>query len=170
MSSWCWLGRVPESLPGAEAIAALFRPDGSDAGFMQAWPRGNRKPTATALRVDERIVDARGRAAWISLIIVPRSVWPLFDDPAVSHAMRRVLSGPAVDAFSTFVRDSVHWVGSITVVRDDPGQLARDPFARLYPQEVFRVGPGLLGRVPAPTGPVIQRYSGKPWPTSGFDY
>jgi hypothetical protein len=42
--------------------------------------------------VDEWVVDPAGSAAWVSLVLVPPQVAPLFDDPAVSQAMRRVLA------------------------------------------------------------------------------
>lgn len=46
--------------------------------------------------------------------------------------------------------------------------LRDDPFQRLGRAEMLDVGPGLF-RVVAPVpGPVIQRYSGAPWPAAGF--
>ncbi len=84
--------------------------------------------------------------------------------------MRRVLAGPPFAAVSTLVRDAVHFAGAVTVGwNDDLGRLGDDPFARLQPARLLRVGPGMFGRVPPPPGPVIQRYAGKPWPVTGFD-
>jgi hypothetical protein len=82
-----------------------------------------------------------------------------------------VLAGPPLLAVSTLVRDAVHFAGAVSVADGaDPGRLADDdPFARLYPARLLRVGPGLFGRVPPPPGPAIQRYAGKPWPAAGFD-
>ena len=120
--------------------------------------------------MDERVLDLGGPPAWVSLVLVPPEAAPLFDDPAVSQAMRRVLAGPPFAAVSTVVRDAVHFAGAITVDHSDrPDRLADDPFARLYPARLLRVGPGMFGRVAPPAGPAIQRYSGKPWPAAGFD-
>jgi hypothetical protein len=103
-------------------------------------------------------------------VLVPPEVAPLFDDPAVSQAMRRVLAGPPFAATWTLVRDAVHFAGAVTVEQGErPDRLAHDPFARLHRARILRVGPGLFGRVAPPAGPAIQRYSGKPWPASGFD-
>jgi hypothetical protein len=79
-----------------------------------------------------------------------------------------VLAGRAPDAVSTLVRDATHFAGAVTVYRDTVASLGGDPFARLARPLQARVGPGLFGRVPAPAGPVIQRYAGQPWPAAGF--
>jgi hypothetical protein len=52
---------------------------------------------------------------------------------------------------------------------EGPARLADDPFARVYPARILRVGPGVFGWVAPPAGPAIQRYGGKPWPAAGFD-
>ena len=165
--NWCWFAELAEPAAGALADAELFDVEGRVVGLLAAWPAG-RKPVADAVRMDARIVDPSGAAAWTSLVLLPRDRSPLFDDPAVSGALRSVLSYPAPDALSTFVRDSSHFAGAITVRRDGPPGLRDDPFARLGPARVLRVGPGLFGRTAAVPGPVIQRYSGKPWPAPGF--
>jgi hypothetical protein len=172
--SWCWLAFLPEPPSGAEladalASAAATDPDGHPAGLVAAWPRG-RKPLRAAVRVDERVLDPNGPAAWVSLVLIPPQVAPLFDDPAVSQAMRRVLTGPPFSAVSTLVRDAVHFAGAVTVEHGEgPAQLADDPFARVHPARILRVGPGIFGWVAPPAGPAIQRYGGKPWPAAGFD-
>lgn len=174
MVSWCWfaaLARPParEELVDASASVEATDRDGRPAGVLAAWPRG-RRPLREAVRLDERLLDPGGPPAWVSLVLVPPEVAPLFDDPAVSQAMRRVLAGPPFAAVSTLVRDAVHFAGAVTVEQGDrPERLADDPFARLYPARILRVGPGLFARVPPPAGPAIQRYSGKPWPAAGFD-
>lgn len=68
----------------------------------------------------------------------------------------------------TFVRDSSHFSGAVTVRRHGRALLREDPFRRLGPAEMLDVGPGLFGVVAAPPGPVIQRCSGAPWPMAGF--
>jgi hypothetical protein len=172
--SWCWfaaLAALPagEDLVDASACVSVTDREGRPAGLLAAWPRG-RKPLREAVRMDHRLLDPDGPAAWVSLVLVPPEVAPLFDDPAVSQAMRRVLAGPPFAATSTLVRDAVHFAGAITVEQTDrPDRLADDPFRRLHPAQILRVGPGMFGRVVPPAGPAIQRYSGKPWPAAGFD-
>ena len=51
----------------------------------------------------------------------------------------------------------------------DAARLGDDPFARVFPPRVLHVGAGVLGRVPWPAGPVIERYgSAQPWPADRF--
>ena len=172
--SWCWLAALAElppdgDLADASAWVRTIDRDGQSAELLAAWPRG-RKPLREAVRMDERLLDLDAPPAWVSLVLVPPEAAPLFDDPAVSQAMRRVLSDPPFAAASTLVRDAVHFAGAVTVDHSDrPDRLADDPFARLYPARLLRVGPGMFGRVAPPAGPAIQRYSGKPWPAAGFD-
>ena len=48
-------------------------------------------------------------------------------------------------------------------------RLPEDPFARIFPSRLLAVEAGILGAVPAPTGPTIERYgSGNPWPWDRF--
>jgi hypothetical protein len=158
-----------DELADALASATVTDLDGRPAGLLAAWPRG-RKPVRAAVRADERVIDPTGPAAWVSLVLVPPEVSPLFDDPAVSQAMRRTLAGPPFAASSTLVGDAVHFAGAVTVDQSQgPERLADDPFARLHPARILRAGPGMFGRVTPPAGPGIQRYGGKPWPVAGFD-
>jgi hypothetical protein len=170
--SWCWFDHLPAEVPdldGALASASVSNLHDRPVGLLVAWPRG-RKPTSGATRMDARIVDPQGPPAWVSLVLMPPEVAPLFDDPAVSQAMRAVLSGPPFGAVSTLVRDAVRFAGAVTVeFGEEPGRLLDDPFARVHPARILRLGPGLFGRVPPPHGPAIQRYGGNPWPASGFD-
>ena len=100
-----------------------------------------------------------------------RGAWPLFDDPAVQQARRRVLAGRPAALVSTLLADDSHFAGALTL-RRGPGALELlrdDPFARVAPASLLHVGPGLLGRVPAPTGPTIERHgSAQPWPWDRF--
>ena len=167
--SWCWLARLDgDAVVGAPARAAMTYPDGSPAGVLAAWPFG-RKPVAHSVRADARVVDPAGAAATVSLVLLPRDRCPLFDDPAVSGALRSVLAGPPPDAVTTLVRDSSHFAGALTVRRTRPWLLRDDPFARFAPAEVLHVAAGLLGSVPPVPGPVSQRYGGRPWPAAGFE-
>jgi hypothetical protein len=171
--SWCWfavveqhdeegLGAATSALASAHATTAA-----GHTMTLAAWAAG-RKPVPHAIRMDARVVDPAGESAWASLVLIPPGREPLFDDPAVSGALRHVLDGPPRDAVSTFVRDSSHFVGAVTVERHDPRRLRDDPFARLHPAKVLHVGGGLFGQVPPPPGPVTQRYAGQPWPAAGF--
>jgi len=175
--SWAWLARVSGTAAERDAVfagsvpalgrATLTALDGEPLGELGGWPAG-RKPVRDAVRVDARVLDPGGEPGWISLILLPPGRAPLFDDPAVSGALRAVLAGPPPDAVSTLVRDATHFAGAVTVRRDAVAGLGADPFARLARPLPARVGPGLFGRVPAPAGPVIQRYAGQPWPAAGF--
>jgi hypothetical protein len=82
-----------------------------------------------------------------------------------------VLRSRPPDAFSTLVRDATTLAGSVTVWRSGgAGTVCDDPFARLHPGRLLRAGAGLFAAIPAPAGPAIQRYGGKPWPAPGFDH
>ena len=164
---WCWMARTSERPPDAQAAAELTDAGGTTAGWLAAWPAG-RKPVRDAVRGDARLVDAGGAPAWISLVLPTPDQSPIFDDTAVSGALRAVLAGPPPAAVTTFVRDAVHFAGALTVRGDDAFLLRDDPFARLAPALILSLGPGLAGQVPPPVGPTIQRYSGLPWPVSGF--
>ena len=174
MTAWCWFALVDGIVDGRLASTAVGSAlatdaDGAAVGTLVAWPAG-RKPVGSAVRMDQRLVDPDGRAAWVSLVVVPRQVAPLFDDVAVSQALRQTLRGWPPGAVSTLVRDATTFAGSVTVGRtDDPRSLRDDPFARLYPGRILRAGPGMFAAPPTPAGPAIQRYTGKPWPAAGFE-
>jgi hypothetical protein len=168
--SWCWLDLVDEAPAGATAHAAVFEPDGRPAGWLAAWRRRAR-PTRGARRVDDRIVDPAGQAAWISLVRLPAGVQLPFDDLAVQQARRRVLAEPLADAVTTLLSDASHFEGALTVARGaGVARLRDDPFARVFGARILRVDAGLLGRVPPPCGPTIERYgSAQPWPWDRYD-
>jgi hypothetical protein len=161
-----WLALLEAPAAGADAQAAARDPEGRPAGWLAAWRRRS-KPVAAARLVDGRIVDPEGDAAWISLVLAPPGVRLPFDDLAVQHARRAVLSAPPMDAVSTFLRDDSHFEGAITAGPRE--RLRDDPFARVFPARILRVDAGLLGRAPAPCGPTIERYgSAQPWPCDRF--
>jgi hypothetical protein len=174
VTGWCWFALVEGPLDGWAASAAVASApaadtDGAPVGTFAAWP-GGRKPVAAALRMDDRLVDPHGGAAWVSLVTIPHQFAPLFDDVAVSQAMRQVLRGWPPAGVSTLVRDATTFAGSVTVGHtDDPRLLRDDPFTRLHPARILHAGPGMFAAPPAPAGPAIQRYTGKPWPAAGFD-
>jgi hypothetical protein len=170
MSRW-WVALVDGPAHGADAAAPALTLDGRPAGTLAAWHRAA-KPVREALRVDGRLIDPQGSAAWISLVLAPSGVRLAFDDLAVQHARRLVLLHPFPAGVSTLLRDDSHFEGAITVVRgtEDRQRLRDDPFARIFPARLLAVQAGILGGVPPPTGPTIERYgSGNPWPWDQFN-
>jgi hypothetical protein len=148
----------------------VFTLEGQAVGTLAAW-RQQAKPVRSALGVDRRVIDSDGPPAWISLVLAPPGVRLPFDDLAVQHARRLVLSRAPLDAVSTLLRDDSHFEGAITVARTtaDRHRLREDPFARILPGRLLAVDAGILGSVAAPTGPTIERYgSGNPWPWDLF--
>lgn len=94
-----------------------------------------------------------------------------FDAPDVQQARRDALAwwiselGDELVCLSTLSLDASHYGGAITVARS-PARFADDPFARLFAPTVVRTD--AFGAVLPPPGPVMERYSGAPWPAGGF--
>ena len=168
--SWAWIDLVPQRPEGATLTAAARDPDGTAAGWLAAWRR-RAKPTRTARRVYDAILDPGGAPASISLVLPPPGVRLKFDDLAVQQARRAILTGRPWDLVSTLLRDASHFEGSLVAARG-PGaatRLAGDPFARVFPARLLEVDSGLLGVLAAPAGPTIERYgSSEPWPSDRF--
>jgi hypothetical protein len=166
--AWHWFALVAERPTDALAVARASELDGRPAGFLAAWRVDEGRP-AGALGIDVRAVDPAGGPAWVSLALAPAGLRLLFDDPAVSWALRQVLAGPAREVMSTLTRDSATIGGALTAIRGpSPAALLDDPFGRLLPARVLRVEAGFVGRTPLPVGPGIQRYAGSPWPWDRF--
>ena len=167
--TWAWLALVDEPPGDADAAARLRTLAGEPAGVLAAWRR-RAKPVRHALRADARIVDPEGASARISLVLPPPGRRLKFDDLAVQQARRDLLLGQPFDAVTTLLRDASHFEGSLLVARGAAAaRLGDDPFARLFAPQILRVGAGVLGRVPWPAGPVIERYgSAQPWPAERF--
>jgi hypothetical protein len=166
---WHWFAFLPERPTDAFATAPAFRADGAQLGFLAIWKVGAGRKPIGALGIDARAVDPRGEPAWISLALAPERLRVLFDDPAVSQAMRIVLAGPPVDVVSALVRDPSTIGGAFTATHAATWDgLADDPFARLFPRMLLRVDAGFVGAMPAPAGPSVQRYAGAPWPWDRF--
>jgi len=168
--SWCWLDLLTEPAPGASAQARVCAPDGTPCGWMAVWLR-RAKPSRSARRIDARLVDAGGESAWVSLVRPPAGVRLAFDDVAVQQARRAVLAAPPQDAVTTLLSDASHFEGALTVARGEGvARLQDDPFGRIFPARVLHVAAGLLGAVPPPCGPTIERYgSANPWPWDRFE-
>ena len=95
-----------------------------------------------------------------------------FDFPEIQQVRRDALAwwipllGDALVCVTTLAVDSVNYGGAITVATD-PSQFAQDPFARIFPGTTVETE--LFCAVAPPAGPVVERYSGAPWPGGRFD-
>ena len=168
MADLAWLALLDAAGPGTVAVADAR--DGTVAGHLLVTV-GRVKPHRTAVRVEPSLVGD-GPALAVSLVLPPRGVRPLFDDPAVVGAMRAVLRDPGrTTLFSTLVDGPTQWAGSSAEptrrrVAGRPAWWAEDPFARLGPQHRLLVPAGALtpatndarprpvsvGRLPSPDG------------------
>lgn len=169
--SWVWLALVadPPASPAPLACAAARTAGGEPAGVLAAWPPGAR-PGVRAAKADARVVDPAGAGGLVSLVLPPWELRTPFDDPAVQWARRAVLAGLPRRLVTTLVRGDSIFAGALTALPDgEPAGLVADPFARIAPARLLRVGAGILGAVPPPAGPVIERYGGgNPWPWDRF--
>ena len=168
--SWAWLDLVPERPPAATLAAAVQELDGTPAGWLAAWRR-RAKPSRTARRVYDAVLDPEGVPTVVSLVRPPAGVRLKFDDLAVQQARRIVLAGRPWDVVSTLLSDASHFEGSIVAARGAGAErrLHADPFARIFPARILRVDAGLLGVLAPPAGPTIERYgSAEPWPSDRF--
>jgi hypothetical protein len=125
------------------------------------------------LRVDARCLagpPVLGAYAHVCALTDPDAALR-YDEPEVQQARRDALAwwipllGDSLVCISTFAIDASLCAGAITVARD-PRLFANDPFARLFPGTVVQTD--LFSAVGAPTGPVIERYAGAPWPGGRF--
>lgn len=168
--SWAWLDLADNEPARGTLCTAVRDAAGEPAGWLAAWRRRAR-PTRTALRVFDAILDEHGAPAAISLTLPPPGVRVAFDDVAVQQARRTILANPPWDAVSTLLSDASHFEGAVVVARGDDAvrRLADDPFARIFPARVLLVDGELLGRIAPPAGPTIERYgSAEPWPSDRF--
>src|ERR1700704_1773282 len=89
-------------------------------------------------------------------------------DLRVGHRLRQ-RRGPALGGGRPG-RDSATIAGALTAVRSHPAsEVLNDPFRRLFRTRLLRVEQGFIADMPSPVGPVIQRYSGSPWPWDRFE-
>ena len=94
-----------------------------------------------------------------------------YDEPEAQQARRDALAwwipmlGDDLVCISTFSLDESRCAGAVTVATD-PRRFDQDPFVRLFPGTVVRAD--FFSRVSPPPGPVIERYSGAPWPAGSF--
>jgi hypothetical protein len=159
---------------GSPAIEPL---DGAPAGYLLVT-RGRAKPHRSAVRVEPSLIEpgvfGESPTLAVSLVLPPRGSRPLFDDPAVVHAMQAVLRDPGrAQLFSTLVDGSTQWAGAVSGIAADvatrhPAWWREDPFARLGPQHRLLVPAGVFRPAPIPAGPGHQRHAGAPWPWGRF--
>lgn len=125
------------------------------------------------LRIDARCLAGEPVAgAYASVCALPDPKAALrFDEPEVQQARRDALAwwipllGDDLVCISTFALDASRFAGAVTATRSEDF-LDQDPFSRLFPATVVQVD--FLCPVPAPPGPVIERYAGAPWPGGSF--
>jgi hypothetical protein len=125
------------------------------------------------LRIDARCVgDEKVEGAYAHVCALTDDSAALrFDEPEVQRARRDALAwwipmlGDDLVCISTFALDESRCAGAVTVATD-AGRFDEDPFARLFPGTVVRAD--FFSRVSPPPGPVIERYSGAPWPAGSF--
>lgn len=139
-----------------------------DGKRLDPDPRAGRR-----LRIDARCL--RGEpvpGAFASVCASPDDDAALrFDEPEVQQARRDALAwwiplvGDDLICISTFALDASRCAGAVTVARR-ANCLEQDPFGQLFRPTVVPVD--FLSRVPAPPGPVIERYAGAPWPAGTF--
>lgn len=156
---------------GAVALAPVRDGVGGPAGLLALW-EGTHRPHPQALQVDPRVRDRDGPACVLSLAMALPQARPIADDPAVVQARRMVLRDGRACAVSLLTADPVSVAGALTVARADrPEQveaLRDDPFAAMWGAMRLELPAGVLGGAVHPTGPVLERYGGRPWPYDRF--
>lgn len=139
-----------------------------DGEKLDADPHAGRR-----LRIDARCLNGQPvKGAYASVCALPDPDAALrFDEPEVQQARRDALAwwipllGEDLICISSFALDASRCAGAVTAARSTE-LLDQDPFSRLFPTTVVEVG--FLCPVPAPPGPVIERYAGAPWPGGSF--
>ena len=125
------------------------------------------------LRIDARCVEGapvEGAYAHVCALTDADAQIP-YDEPEVQGVRRDAMAwwipllGDSFICISSLATDVVHYGGAITVARD-PARFDEDPFARLF--EGTTVETDLFSPVPPPAGPVVERYTGAPWPAGSF--
>jgi len=147
--------------------------------WADLWWNGARLSTEGVGRrfgIDPRcLAGGAGEAvsgAWANVCASPDpAARVLFDSNEVQHARREALAwwiselGDSLVCLSTLTLDSSHFGGAITVART-PEAFPDDPFARIFAATAVRTD--LFACVAPPPGPVMERYSGAPWPAGSF--
>jgi hypothetical protein len=139
-----------------------------DGETLNSDPHAGRR-----LRIDARCLDGepvQGAYASVCALHDPEAALR-FDEPEVQQARRDALAwwvpllGDDLVCISTFALDASRCAGAVTAARSKD-LFDQDPFRQLFPATVVEVD--FLCPVPAPPGPVIERYAGAPWPGGSF--
>jgi len=164
-------GRDGEGVADAAVLTQVRDVDGRPAGWLSLW-QGGKRPHRAAMQADPRLRDPSGPACIVVLALAAADARPIADDPAVVHARRRVLRDGRPCAVTMLTADPVSIAGALTVARadrpDEVAALRDDPFAALWGSRQLRVDAGVFGTRVQPTGPCLERYSGRPWPYDRF--
>ncbi len=139
-----------------------------DGERLSPGPAGGRR-----LRIDARCLEGGPVSGAIAHVcaLADKDAALRYDEPEVQQVRRDALAwwipmlGDRLVCLSTFALDASRCAGAVTVTRE-PVPFGLDPFARLFPGTVVPVD--FLCPVPPPPGPVIERYSGAPWPGGSF--
>ncbi|MDQ6751359.1 MAG: hypothetical protein M3Z33_11480 [Actinomycetota bacterium] len=126
-----------------------------------------------AFMVDGRCLRGEPvRRAYAHVCALPDPAAALaFDQPEVQQVRRDAMAwwigllGDRLICMTTLALDEARYGGAITVTRE-PVDWQGDPFARIFPGTVVRSD--LFCAVPAPAGPVVERYAGVAWPGGRF--
>ena len=133
----------------------------------------DRQAPGRRLRIDARCLEGEPvEGAYAHVCALPDPDAALrYDEPEVQGVRRDALAwwipmlGDDLICLSTFALDASRCGGAVTVATD-PRHFDHDPFARLFPGTVVRTD--LFSPVAPPPGPVVERYSGAPWPAGTF--
>ena len=166
--SWAWLALMDERPDGADAAATCAR---SRASPPACWPPGGGTPSRCATPggstrgSSTRTARRRGSPSCCR-----RTASGSRSTTSRSSRRAAICCSEPFDAVTTLLTDDSHFQGSLLVARGRTrGGSRDDPFARVFPARVLHVGAGVLGRVPWPAGPVIERYgSAQPWPADRY--
>lgn len=139
-----------------------------DGTSLTADPRADGR----RMRADPRVVRAGAPRAFAHVCALPdRRAAIRYDEPEAQAARRDALAwwipllGDHLVCVTTLAVDASYTAGAITVARS-PRFFGTDPFARLFPGTTVETD--LFTPLAPPPGPVIERYSGAPWPAGQF--
>ena len=125
------------------------------------------------LRIDARCLEGESvedAYAHVCALTDPQAQIP-YDEPEVQGVRRDAMGwwipllGDSLICLSSLATDVVNYAGAITVA-SDPARFAEDPFARLFTGTTVKTD--LFSVVAPAAGPIVERYTGAPWPAGSF--